>query len=80
MESVVLAVSVGVIVMISFYLGARVGQKVSKGEEIKAPNPVRAIEEHKAAVEAKEARAVFETNMANIDAYDGTAYGQRDFE
>lgn len=80
METVIVVIAVGIMVMASFYMGAKLGQTVYRGETIKLPNPVKAIEEHKAAVQAEKAKTIFETNMANIDTYDGTGLGQRDFE
>lgn len=64
--------------MAAFFIGAKVGQKVVKGEEIKLPNPVDAIHDHKS---RKEADRIMERDniiLANIDRYDGTGFGQQD--
>ncbi len=63
-----------------FLIGARVGQKVVNGEEVKLPtiNPVEAIREHQERKEAERVQDKVEAIMRNIDSYDGTAYGQED--
>ena len=63
-----------------FLIGAKVGQTVIKGEEIKLPtvNPMEIVREHKAKVEAKMEQDRVETILRNIESYDGTAYGQED--
>lgn len=66
--------------ILCFMIGARVGQKAVKGEEIKLPtvNPMEAVKEHRAkkAQEAEQERV--ETILRNIESYDGTAYGQKE--
>ena len=80
----VFVLAVGFVCMASFLMGAKLGQKVTKGEEIKVPsvNPVQAVREHKATKEADEkAKMVqykMETILQNIDKYDGTTKGQED--
>jgi queuine/archaeosine tRNA-ribosyltransferase len=63
-----------------FLIGARVGQKVVKGETIEVPtvNPMKAYQEHKAKKEAEMEKSKIETILRNIDNYDGTPYGQED--
>lgn len=63
-----------------FYIGAKVGQTVSKGETIETPtvNPLKAYREHQAQKEAERERSRFDTIMRNIDSYDGTGYGQEE--
>ena len=62
-----------------FLIGARVGQKVIKGEEIKVTvNPMEAIKEREARKEAEYERDKFDTILRNIDNYDGTSWGQED--
>ena len=64
----------------TIYVGAMIGVKVGKGKDLTLPNPIKAIEEHKEKVEKQAERETFEINMANIDIYDGTELGQRDFD
>lgn len=71
----------GVFMIISFILGAYVGQKVVKGENIEI-NPIKVIDEYKEEKKAKEKIAEeeskFDIMMNNIDNYDGTGIGQKD--
>lgn len=65
--------------LLSFVLGARIGQKTIKGEKIEI-NPIKATE--KAIADRREKREkeaeeeYFKTIMHNIDTYDGTSNGQ----
>ena len=81
-EALILCTIFGVFLIIAFVVGARVGQKVSKGEEVKLPNPISAIQEHK---EQQTIKKEVEKEMEkldiiteNIDNYDGTGLGQRE--
>ena len=69
----------GVFMIISFILGAYVGQKVVKGENIEI-NPIKVIDEYKEEKKAKEKIAEEESkfDIMNIDSYDGTGIGQKD--
>ena len=66
-----------------FFVGAKVGQTVARGEDVKLPtNPIEAIKESN---EKREARreAVHEaekvsTILENIKNYNGTSIGQKD--
>ena len=66
--------------ILCFMLGAKVGQKVVKGEEITLPtiNPLEAYREHEAKREAQREQDKFDTILHNIDNYDGTSYGQKE--
>jgi hypothetical protein len=75
--------AVGALNIACFFIGAKVGQTVAKGEAIKLPtNPIDAARERKAERESrKEAeyeRDRIETILHNIDSYDGTGNGQKD--
>ena len=61
-------------------IGAKIGQKVAKGEEIKLPtvNPMQAFKEHQERREAEKEQDKMETIMRNIEAYNGTSDGQKD--
>ena len=61
-------------------IGAKIGQKVSKGEAIETPtlNPLKGVEEHRAKKEAKKEQEMVDAIMRNIEAYDGTGKGQED--
>jgi len=64
--------------ILCFLIGAKVGQKVTKGEEVQLPNPMEAYREHEARKEAERVKDKIDTIMRNIDSYDGTGYGQED--
>lgn len=63
-----------------FLIGAKVGQKASKGEEIKLPSvsPLEAVRERKDKKEAKYQQDRIDTILRNIENYDGTGNGQED--
>ena len=77
---VVLVIATGVICLFSFVVGAKVGQTVSKGEEIKTPvvSPLKAYKEREAKREAQMEQSRIDTIMQNIEKYDGTGNGQED--
>ena len=79
MEAVTI-LAVGFVCMACFFIGAKVGQTVSKGEEIKTPevNPIKLYNEHNAKKEAEMERHRQEIILGNIECYDGTAKGQED--
>ena len=72
--------AMGFVCMACFLLGAKVGQTVTKGEELKLPsfNPVQAVREHKERKDAEIDMSRFDTIMRNIEHYDGTSIGQMD--
>lgn len=80
MQTVLIVLAVGFMCLACFIAGAKVGQAVSKGEEIKlpAPDPMKAIREHKDKKKADEEASRLKIIMDNIDNYDGTSRGQKD--
>ncbi|MBR5633046.1 MAG: hypothetical protein IKW68_03620 [Clostridia bacterium] len=66
--------------ILCFIVGAKVGQVVTKGEEIKLPevSPVKAFEEHRSRKAAKREADQLSVLLHNIDVYDGTGAGQKD--
>lgn len=79
MEAILLF-GTGVLCIVCFIIGAKVGQTVSKGEDIKLPsvNPVKIHREHEARREAQREQERIDTIMQNIERYDGTSIGQKD--
>lgn len=77
---VITILAMGFVCMACFLMGAKLGQTVSKGEDINisSVNPVQAVREHKARKEAEIERSKFEKLLQNIDVYDGTSKGQED--
>lgn len=83
METILLIAVVGFICALCFILGAKVGQKVVRGEEIETPkisalNPLKMYEEHKEKEAVKQEMDKLEVILNNIEKYDGTEKGQED--
>lgn len=83
METILLVLVIGILCIVCFFIGARVGQKVVKGEEIKAPsisklNPINIYKEHQEKQEMEKEKNKVETILRNIERYDGTDNGQED--
>lgn len=79
MEALLLAV-MGLTNIACFVIGAKVGQTVSKGEDIKLPtiNPLEAYRERENKRQAQAEQDKLDTIMQNIESYDGTSRGQKD--
>jgi hypothetical protein len=79
MEALLLAVMAASNIL-CFMVGAKVGQTVSKGEEVKLPtvDPVKAVREHLDRKEAEYEQNRIDTILRNIEAYNGTADGQEE--
>lgn len=77
---ILLALTVGTLCIVCFFIGAKVGQTVAKGEKIEIPsvNPMNAVREHRAKKEAEMEQDRLDTIMQNIEKYDGTSRGQED--
>ena len=77
---ILLTLVVGMLCIACFFIGAKVGQQVSRGETIKTPelNPLKLIQAQREKKAAEEENAKYETIMRNIDKYDGTDSGQED--
>ena len=77
---IVLVLAVGAMCICCFMIGAKVGQTVSRGEDIKLPtvNPLELHREHEQKKAAREEQERIETIMRNIEAYDGTGAKQED--
>jgi hypothetical protein len=78
MVNVLLILSIGTLCIACFFIGAKIGQKASRGENIELPHPIEAIRERQERKEKKQEADRFETIMRNIDTYDGTGSGQID--
>ncbi len=80
MEALLIIAAVAASNIVCFMVGAKVGQTVSKGEEVKLPNmnPLEAVREHNAKKEAEYQQSKIDTILRNIDSYDGTGNGQKD--
>lgn len=80
METILLILTVGALCVACFFVGAKVGQTVAKGEDIKPPqiDPMKVFREHEERQEAKKEQERMDAIMRNIDRYDGTGIGQED--
>ena len=63
-----------------FFIGAKVGQKVVKGESIELPklNPMQAFHDMEEKREAKREQAKVDAILRNIERYNGSSIGQED--
>lgn len=77
---IALVLTVGALCIGCFLVGAKVGQTVSKGEDIKLPtaNPVEAYRQHEAKAENRKAQERIDTILRNMENYDGTSNGQEE--
>ena len=77
MEVLLMAV-MGLTNILCFVIGAKVGQKVSKGESVELPsvNPLEAYRKHEARKEANREQDRLNAILRNIEGYDGTSTGQ----
>lgn len=78
---IVLIIVVSVINMACFFMGAKLGQTIQRGEEIKvakAAGPIAWYKAHKEARLEEMEKNRLNTILANIDRYDGTGNGQED--
>lgn len=75
-----IGIATGLLCIFSFVIGARVGQKSVKSDEIKLPsiNPVKIINEMNESREQKKEQERYKIIAENIDNYDGTSIGQKD--
>ena len=79
MEVLTVAV-IGLVNLLCFLVGAKVGMAVKKDEEIKLPsvNPVEVVKEHIDKREARMEQDRIDKIMQNIERYDGSPNGQVD--
>ena len=82
METILLITVIGILCIVCFFIGAKIGQKTVKGEDIKVPkitiNPKKIYEQHLEKQEIEKEQSKLETIMKNIERYDGTDFGQED--
>lgn len=80
MEILITAVVVSALNVACFFIGARIGQRVDRGEKIQMPviNPMQMFREKQDKKEADKEQKRLETILENIERYDGTDSGQQD--
>jgi len=81
MEIMCLMALTGFLNVACFLVGARTGQKIVSNEKIELPtiNPVKVVQNYQEDRKAKKEEENFNINLENIDTYDGTSIGQKDF-
>lgn len=83
MNEILLILVIGTLNIMCFFIGAKIGQTVSKGENIQAPdvsklNPMNMYREHEERKEAQREKDKLEVILGNIERYDGTGARQED--
>lgn len=71
MESILLIAIVGTLIIVAFFLGAKIGQKVANNEPIETPN-INPLQKYRKNMEQKEIQDEMdklEKTLANIDNY-----------
>ena len=78
--NILMLLTIGTLNIVCFFIGAKVGQKVIKGEEIKAPEITMPtpIKDYRRKKQAEYEQDRIDTILQNIEAYDGTSVGQKD--
>ena len=83
MEIMIISALSMVLVFLAFITGLHYGSKVKKNEVIEMPNPIRSakeiVRETRLDKKKDKEQQIEEINLANIDAYDGTELGQKEF-
>ena len=79
-EAIILCTIVGVFIIVSYSLGLKNGQRLSKNEEVVVPNvnPVKVVTQEIEKHEERKKQEREEIIDYNIDNYDGTGLGQKD--
>lgn len=80
---ILLILTISILNIVCFFIGAKIGQTVSKGEKIQAPdmsklNPMNIYREHEEKKEAQKEKEKLEVILGNIERYDGTGARQED--
>lgn len=80
LEYILMLLALGTLNIVCFFVGAKVGQMVVKGEDIKVPEITMPtpIEDYRRKKQAEYEQDKIDTIMQNIEAYDGTSAGQKD--
>lgn len=76
-------ISIGVMNILCFLVGAKTGQKVLKNEDItipKPPNLAKKIKDYKSTIEDQKEQENIKNMWDNINNYDGTGLGQKNID
>ena len=75
---ILLVAVVSALNIVCFFVGAKVGQTVSREEKLHIPGPVAAYKAHTEAKEVAAEKNRLDVILGNIERYDGTGKGQED--
>lgn len=80
METILIILAVSALNVVCFFIGAKVGQTVSKGKALQMPeiNPLKAIREREDRKQAEAEQERYNAILRNIENYDGTGRNQED--
>lgn len=78
METLLLIAVVSGMNLLCFLAGARVRQKVDRGEDLKIVSPAEVVQQREKQKQEDREMAILEAQLQNIDIYDGTSKGQRE--
>ena len=81
-ENILMLLLISTLNIVCFFVGAKIGQKIVKGEDIKAPeitftNP---LENYRKKKQTEAEQNKIDTIIQNIESYNGTSAGQKDVE
>lgn len=74
-------ISLGIINILCFLIGAKTGQMVLKNKDIKilsVPNPIKKVKEYRQYQDEQSYQENVKNMWDNINSYDGTGLGQKD--
>ena len=79
METILLVLIIGILCIVCFFVGAKIGQKVVRQETIELPklNPVEKVHEILEKKEKDKEEERYKVIAENIDNYNGTSIGQK---
>ena len=79
LETIVMVLLMGVLMLLSFLIGARTAQKADRDEEIALPNinPFKAYEEYENKKIVEQAEKEAQIMLENINNYRGDGIGQK---
>ena len=78
METLLLIAVVSGMNLLCFAAGARIRQKVDRGEDLKIDSPAEVVQQREEKKRKDREREILEAQLQNIDIYDGTSKGQKE--
>lgn len=80
METIILILGTGLLNVLCFFVGSKLGQKVAKGEDINIPNlnPMDMVRNHKDKLQARAESERMSVILQNIENYNGTSSNQKE--